>query len=229
MNFLHSLGSAENQRFRHCPRSLVFPRSAQILSANQCQICVQTARFSMELFDWLAVSHDTLRGRGCGWACACHNAKISLFCASKSSLTASYFRLIVSNLLSLHVQLPHTKAAFPAPKYCDTSPSERIVCCRISECKQNQRQKGRFERAHLIGWSNTRKMHSTWRSFGVKQYELGQCFAQHKSWNTDKWVCEFPWLWQNKKNPLFAICTCQCSTYIWRHGVAGMPWLPGLK
>ena len=38
--------------------------------------------------------------------------------------TASYFRLIVSNLLSLHVQLPQTKAAFPAPKYCDTSPSE---------------------------------------------------------------------------------------------------------
>ena len=119
---------------------------------------------------------------GCGWACACarHNAKISLFCASKSSLTTSYFRLIVSNLLSLHVQLPQTKAAFPAPKYCDISPSETIVCRRIGECKQNQRRKGRFERARLIGCSNTRKMRSTWWSFGcgkslfgLKQYELG--------------------------------------------------------
>ena len=70
-------------------------------------------------------------GCGCGWACACAcacvrlNAKISLFCASKSSLTASYFRLVVLNLLSLHVQLPQTKAAFPAHKYCDISRSER--------------------------------------------------------------------------------------------------------
>ena len=153
---LHSLGSAENQRFRHCPRSLGFPRSARILSANQRQISVQTARFSMELSDWLALSHDTLCGRGCGWACGCarHNAKISLFCASKFSLTASYFRLIVSNLLSLHVQLPQTKAAFPAPKYCDTSPSERIVCCRIGgiRSKQNQRRKTVLkERVWLAG------------------------------------------------------------------------------
>ena len=76
--------------------------------------------------------------------CPPYNAKISLFCASKSSLTASYFRLIVSNLLSLYVQLSQTKAAFPAPKYCDTSPSERIVCCWIGGCKQNQLRKGRF-------------------------------------------------------------------------------------
>ena len=55
-------------------------------------------------------------------ACDCHS-KISLSCASKSSLTASYFHLIVLNLLSPHVQ--QTKVAFPAPKYCDTSPSER--------------------------------------------------------------------------------------------------------
>ena len=52
-------------------------------------------------------------------------AMIYLFCASKSSLTASYFRRIVSTLFRLHVQLPQTKAAFPAPKYCDTSPSGR--------------------------------------------------------------------------------------------------------
>ena len=52
-------------------------------------------------------------------------SKISLSCASKSSLTASYFHLIVSNLLGLHVQLPQTKVAFPTPKYCDTLPSER--------------------------------------------------------------------------------------------------------
>ena len=90
------------------------------------------------------------------------------FCAAKSSLTASYFRLIVSNLLSLHVQLPQTKAACPTPKYGDTSPSERIVCCRIGGCKQNKRRKGRFERARLIGWNKTRKMRATWRSFGVK-------------------------------------------------------------
>ena len=123
---LHSLGSAENQRFRYCPRSLVFPRSARILSANQRQICVQTARFSLELSDWLAQSPDTLCGRGCGCACACDcYSKISLSCASKSSLTASCFRLIVSSLLNLHVQLPQTKAAFPVPNYCDTSPSER--------------------------------------------------------------------------------------------------------
>ena len=120
--------------------------------------------------------------------CLCRNAKISLFCTSKSSLTASYFCLIVLNLLSLHVQLPQTKATFPAPKYCHTSPSERIVCCRISGCKQNQRWKGRFERARLIGWSKTRKMRATWWSFGVKQYELGQCFARHESRNTDEWV-----------------------------------------
>ena len=69
---LHCLHSAENQRFRHCSRSLFFPRSARVLSANQRQICVQTARFSMELSDWLALSHDTLCGRGR------HNAKISL-------------------------------------------------------------------------------------------------------------------------------------------------------
>ena len=62
---LHSLGSAGNQRFRHCPRSLVFPRSVRILSANRCQICVQTASFSMELSDWLVQSHDTLCGCGC--------------------------------------------------------------------------------------------------------------------------------------------------------------------
>ena len=106
------------------PGHWFFPRSARILSANQRQICVQTARFSLELSDWLALSPGTFCGRGCGWACACHS-KISLSCASKSSLTASYFRLIVSNLLSLHVQLPQTKVAFPAPNYCDTSPSER--------------------------------------------------------------------------------------------------------
>ena len=99
------------------PQVIGFSPEARILSANQRQICVQTASFSMELSDWLALSHDTLCGRGCGRACGCargcdcHNAKISLFYASKSSLTASYFRLIVSNLLSLHVQLPQTKAA----------------------------------------------------------------------------------------------------------------------
>ena len=69
----------------------------------------------MELSDWLALPHDTLCGRGCG--CGCHNAKISLFCTSKSSVTAAYFRLLVSNLLSLHVQLPQTKAAFSRHKY----------------------------------------------------------------------------------------------------------------
>ena len=137
---LHSLGSAENQRFRHCPRSLVFPRSMRILLANQRQICVQTARFSMELSDWLALSHDTLYGCGYGWACACarHNARILFSAPLKSSLTASYFRLIMSNLLSLHLQLTQTKAAFPTPKYCDTSPSERIVCCQVGGCTQNQ-------------------------------------------------------------------------------------------
>ena len=81
-----------------------------------------------------------------------------------------------------------TKAAFPAFKYCDTSPSEWIVCCRIGGCKQNQRRKDRFERARLIGWSRTRKMRATWLSFGVKQYELGQCFARHQSRNTDESV-----------------------------------------
>ena len=111
------------------PGHMVFPRSPRILSASQRQVCFQTASFSIELSDWLALSHDTLCGRGCGWACVCgcdcHNAKTSLFRASKSSLTASYFRPIVSNLLSLHVQLPQRKAAFAAPKYCDTSPPER--------------------------------------------------------------------------------------------------------
>ena len=83
----------------HCPRSLVFPRSTWILPANQRQICVQTARFSLELSDWLTLSPDTLCGCGCGWACACDcHRKISLSCDSKSSLTASYFCLIVSNL-----------------------------------------------------------------------------------------------------------------------------------
>ena len=119
------------------PGHMVLPRSARILSANQRQICVQTARFSMELSDWLALSHVTLCGRGCGsasCACDCNTAKISLFCASRSSLTASYFRLIVSNLWSLHVQLPQTKAAFPAPEYCDTSLSERQKTNSLSQC-----------------------------------------------------------------------------------------------
>ena len=112
---------------------MIFPGSPRILSPNQRQICFQTASFSMELSDWLSLSHDHLCGRGCACACGCdcHNAKISLFCTSKVSLIASYFCLIVSNLLSLQVQLPQTKAAFPAPKYCESSPLERqkqIVC-----------------------------------------------------------------------------------------------------
>ena len=52
---LHSLGSAENRKFKPCPRSyMVFLRSPLILSANQRHICFQTASFSMELSDWLA-------------------------------------------------------------------------------------------------------------------------------------------------------------------------------
>ena len=54
-------------------------------------------------------------------------------CTSKFSLIASYFCLIVSNLLSLRVQLPQTKAAFSAPKYCESLPLERqnqIVSCK---------------------------------------------------------------------------------------------------
>ena len=105
------------------------------------------SRYHMTLFVGVTVAEPVPVAR--------HNAKISLFCASKSSLTASYFRLIMSNLLSLHVELPQTKAGFPAPKYCDTSPSERIVCCQIGGCKQNQRRKGCFERVRLIGWSKT--------------------------------------------------------------------------
>ena len=91
---LHSLGSAENQRFRHFPRSLGFPQSALILSANQYQICVQTARFSMELYLIGSHHHMTLLvsvAVSIACACVCHNAKFSLFCASKSFLTASYF------------------------------------------------------------------------------------------------------------------------------------------
>ena len=79
------------------PGHMVFPWSASILSANQRQICFQAACFSMELSNWLALSHDTLCGRGWSWACGCargcdcHNAKISLFCTSKSSLTPLFW------------------------------------------------------------------------------------------------------------------------------------------
>ena len=55
-------------------------------------------------------------------------------------------------------------------------------------CKQNQCQKGHFERTRLIGWIKTRKMSATWWLFGVKQYERGEYFARHESRNSDEWV-----------------------------------------
>ena len=42
------------------------------------------------------------------------------------------------------------------------------------------------ERIWLAGLKRGKR--ATWWSFGVKHYELGQCFARHESQNTDEWV-----------------------------------------
>ena len=124
---VHSLGSAENQRLGTAPGHWYFPTAREFSQPVSAKSVFRQPGFP---WNYLIGSRyhltRTLCGRGCGWACACDcHSKISLSCISKSSLTASYFRLIVSNLLSLHVQLPQTKVAFSAPNYCDTLPSER--------------------------------------------------------------------------------------------------------
>ena len=103
----------------HCLRSLVFPPKR----ANSLGQSAPKSVFRQPGFPWNYLIgsryHLTVCGRSCGWACDCTcdcHSKISLSCASKSSLTASTFCLMVSNLLSLHVQLPTDKSSlFPLP------------------------------------------------------------------------------------------------------------------
>ena len=99
--------------FKHCAKSYGFsPKPANSFGQSAPNLSSESQLVHGTISDWLALSHDTLCGRGWAWACACTydcHSKISLSSVSKSSLTASYFCLTVSNLLSLHVQLPQTK------------------------------------------------------------------------------------------------------------------------